>query len=99
MILAVLEMVKASRFPSLAVLQKAAEMADVVDIGRKYEHVIPHSIEKRDFYQQHLDTAELRNQIRQNAGHKRFEISLRMPVGYYYWGSKCFSHATTLSQC
>jgi hypothetical protein len=96
-ILAVLEMAKASQFPSLAVLHKAAEVANVDDTGRKYEHLIHRTIdqlEKRDFYQQHLDMVELRHQRRQNEGLKRFEIALRMPVGYY-WGSKCFSHASS----
>jgi hypothetical protein len=95
-ILAVLELAKAGQFPSLVVSHKAAEVANVEDTGRKYEHFIHRTIdqfEKRDFYQQHLDTVELRHQRQQNEGLKRFEIAIRMPVGYY-WGSK---HASSLS--
>jgi hypothetical protein len=58
-------MANASRFPSLAILHKAAEVANVDDTGRKYEYLIHCTIdqlEKRDFYQQHLDTAGLRHQ-------------------------------------
>jgi hypothetical protein len=48
-----------------------------------------HRIEKLDFYQQHLDMVDLRVERRQSEGLKRFEVTLRMPVGYYYWGCKC----------
>jgi hypothetical protein len=47
-------MAKASRFSSLAILHKAAEVANVEDTSRKYEHLIYCTIdqlEKRDFYQ------------------------------------------------
>jgi hypothetical protein len=80
-------MTKASRFPSLAVLHKAAEVANFDDTVHKYEHLIHRTIdrlEKLDFYKQHLDMVELRLQRRQNEGLKRFEIALRMPVGYYW---------------
>jgi len=99
--MAVLERTKASLFPSLAVLRKAAEMVNVDGTVRQYEHLIHRTIgqlEKLDFHQQHLDMVELRLQKRQNEGLKRFKIALRMPVSYY-WGGRCFSHASSSSQC
>jgi hypothetical protein len=74
------------RYPSLAVLHRAAEVEIVDDAVRKYEHLIHRTIdqlEKLGFCQQHLDMADLRLGRRQSEGLKRFEVTLRMPVGYY----------------
>jgi hypothetical protein len=85
----------------VVVLRKAAEVANVDDTVRKYEHLIHRTIdqlEKLDFYLPHLDMVELHLQRRQNEGLKRLGIVPRMAVGYY-WGGKCFSHASSSSQC
>jgi hypothetical protein len=61
--LALFEMAKANRYPLLAVLRRAAEVANIDDTVRKYEHLIHRTIdqlEKLYFYQQHLDMADLR---------------------------------------
>jgi hypothetical protein len=100
-ILAVLEMAEPSRFPSLAVLYKAAKAANFDDTVCKYEYLIHRIIdqlEKLDFYKKHLYMVGLRHQRQQNEGLKRLEIALRMPVGYY-WGGKCFGHPSSSSQC
>jgi hypothetical protein len=60
-VLALFEKAKANRYPSLAILHRAAEVANVDDTVRKYEHLIHRTIdqlEKLDFYQQHLDMVD-----------------------------------------
>jgi hypothetical protein len=96
-------MAKTSRFPSLAVLHKAAKVAN--DTVYKYGHIIHRTIdqlEKAGFSTSSIfDMVKLRLRRWQNGGLKRFEIIIiapRMSVGYY-WGGKCFSQASSLSRC
>jgi hypothetical protein len=62
-VLALLEKAKANRYPALAILRRAAEVANVDDTVQKYEcliHWTIHQLEKPDFRQQHLDMADMR---------------------------------------
>jgi hypothetical protein len=72
------------------VLRRAPDVENADDTVWKYMSITIDQLEKLDFYQQHLDMVDLRLERRQSECLKRFEAALRMPVGYYYWGGKCF---------
>jgi hypothetical protein len=68
---------KANRFPSITVLRKAAEVANVHILSANMSISFA-TLEKLYSHQQYLDMAELRLERRQSEGFKRFEIVLKI---------------------